>query len=69
MSDALSVLLAMIGIGIIVVGVLILMQHEADEGERSRIIVREHGWSPRSQWFRGRGYGPYYSHLPRPILY
>jgi hypothetical protein len=62
-SDALSVLLALIGIGIIVVGILILMQHEGDEGERSRIIVRE----PRSRWFRG--YGPYYSHLPRPILY
>jgi hypothetical protein len=61
-SDTLSVLLALIGIGIIVVGVLILMQHEREE-ESPRIIVRE----PRSRWFRG--YGPYYSHLPRPILY
>lgn len=63
-SEALTVIATLVGIGIIVVGVLILMELDRPQAPvPSTVIVRE----PR--WRRG-GWGPYYSHLPvRPLLY
>jgi hypothetical protein len=62
MSEALTVIATLVGIGIIVVGVLILMELDRPAAA-STIIVRE----PR---YRYRSGGPYYSHLPvRPLLY
>ena len=64
--DAGTVLLAVIGIGIIVVGVLILMDRPAAAVNRE-VIVERHGFG--WPWRRG-GWGPYYSHLPvRPLVY
>ena len=63
--DAGTTLLAVIGIGIIVVGVLILMEKSRPapaEKSVKEVIVRERPWYP--------GLGPYYSHLPvRPLVY
>ncbi len=57
--DAGTTLLAVIGIGIIVVGVLILMERHSPPPAVKEVIVRE-----RHPW------GPYYSHLPiRPLVY
>lgn len=64
-SEAQTVIATLVGIGIIVVGVLVLieMQKEPAAAPATTVIVRE----PRRWW---RGYGPYYSHLPvRPLLY
>jgi hypothetical protein len=62
--DAGTTLLAVIGIGIIVVGVLILMERSKPvEKPVKEVIVRE-----RRPWYPGLG--PYYSHLPvRPLVY
>ena len=60
--DAGTTLLAVIGIGIIVVGVLILMEKSRPASQVKEVIVRERPWYP--------GLGPYYSHLPvRPLVY
>jgi hypothetical protein len=61
--DAGTTLLAVIGIGIIVVGVLILMDRRpAAAPAVKEVIVRE-----PSVW---RPWGPYYSHLPvRSLVY
>jgi hypothetical protein len=60
--DAGTTLLAVIGIGIIVVGVLILMDRHSPPPAVKEVIVRE-----PSVW---RPWGPYYSHLPvRPLVY
>lgn len=64
--DAGTTLLAVIGIGIIVVGVLILMERSRPapaEKSVKEVIVREPVYRP---W----ALGPYYSHLPvRPLVY
>ncbi len=63
--DAGTTLLAVIGIGIIVVGVLILMEKSrpAPTSQVKEVIVREPVYRP---W----ALGPYYSHLPvRPLVY
>jgi hypothetical protein len=63
MSDALTVIATLVGIGIIVVGILVLMELD-QKPAATTVIVRE----PRYR--RWPGYGPYYSHLPvRPLLY
>lgn len=55
-SEAATVLLALVGIGVIVVGIMILMQRQDPEPRSDKVT----DW----QW---RGH--YYSHLPvRPIL-
>ena len=60
MSDALTVIATLVGIGIIVIGILVLMELDR---KPTTVIVRE----PR---YRSHGWGPYYSHLPvRPLLY
>ena len=61
--DAGTTLLAVIGIGIIVVGVLVLMEKSRPAPvERKEVIVRERPVYPRL--------GPYYSHLPvRHLVY
>ncbi len=78
--DAGQVILAIIGIGIIVVGVMIIMTLKAKQPNKGgEIIVREDvpvqpwGWNagawwwPASAWWNG---APYYSHVPmRPLLY
>jgi hypothetical protein len=64
-SDALTVIATLVGIGIIVVGVLVLIELDrpAAAAAPTTVIVRE----PR---YRRGGWGPYYSHLPvRPLLY
>jgi hypothetical protein len=62
MSDALTVIATLVGIGIIVVGILVLMELD-QKPAATTVIVRE----PR---YRYRSGGPYYSHLPvRPLLY
>jgi hypothetical protein len=62
--DAGTTLLAIIGIGIIVVGVLILLDRpQPVEPTVKEVIVREPVWRP---W----ALGPYYSHLPvRHLVY
>jgi hypothetical protein len=71
--DAGQIILAIIGIGIIVVGVMILMTLKAKQPNKGgEIIVREDipvqpwgTWAPA--WWNG---APYYSHVPmRPLLY
>ena len=66
MSAALTVIATLVGIGIIVVGILILMELDrpaAPQPAATTVIVREPRW-------RSHGWGPYYSHLPvRPLLY
>jgi hypothetical protein len=63
-SDVATVLLSIIGIGVIVIGVLVLMEMQTQKKEvESRVVEIV----PR--WRRWAPYGPYYSHLPRPILY
>jgi hypothetical protein len=62
MSEALTVIATLVGIGIIVVGILVLMELD-QKPAATTVIVREPRW-------RHRGLGPYYSHLPvRPLLY
>ena len=68
MSDTATVLLTLVGIGVIVVGVLLLVQLQQGAQSATRpaetVVVREVG--PRWR----HGFGPYYSHLPfRPVLY
>jgi hypothetical protein len=65
MSEALTVIATLVGIGIIVVGILVLMELDRPAAPQpsTTVIVRE----PRHRY---RGWGPYYSHLPvRPLLY
>ena len=63
MGDTATVLLTLVGIGVIVVGVLLLVQMQARPAET--VVVRE-ARAPRWR----RGVGPYYSHLPyRPLMY
>ena len=58
-SEAATVLLALIGIGIIVVGIMILMRRPTPVVEE-RVVAR-----PTDYQWRGH----YYSHLPvRPIM-
>jgi hypothetical protein len=64
-GEALTVIATLVGIGIIVVGVLVLIEIQKEPATptpATTVIVREPRWR--------RGYGPYYSHLPvRPLLY
>lgn len=61
--DAGTTLLAVIGIGIIVVGVLVLIE-KSRPAERKEVIVRER------PVYRPWNLGPYYSHLPvRHLVY
>ena len=66
-----TVMLILVGIGIIVVGVLLLLnqtpaQQARPEAETERIVIRENPWWPG---YPGR-IGPYYSHLPvRHLVY
>lgn len=66
-----QVILAIIGLGIIAVGLLILAQLRAKQPNAGgEIIVREEGpvqpWLPVA-WWNG---APYYSHVPmRPLMY
>jgi hypothetical protein len=63
MGEALTVIATLVGIGIIVVGILVLIELQKEPATPSTVIVRE----PR---YRYRSGGPYYSHLPvRPLLY
>ncbi len=62
--DAGTTLLAVIGIGIIVVGVLVLMEKSRPASRVKEVIVRERPVYP--SW----NLGPYYSHLPvRHLVY
>lgn len=62
MSDTATVLLILVGLGIIVVGVLLLVQQSLPQ-QSETVVIRE----VRPHW---RPFGPYYSHLPyRPLLY
>ena len=75
--DAGQIILAIIGLGIVAVGIAILMQLRAKVPNKGgEIIVREEvpvqpwgfggGWWPAA-WWNG---APYYSHVPmRPLLY
>jgi hypothetical protein len=71
MSTTETVILTLVGVGIIAVGVMILMQLQQGAPKETEVIVKQ----VRDPWFHyGRrgwwGRGPYYSHLPvRPILY
>ena len=66
MGDTATILLTLVGIGVIVVGVLLLFQLQAAPSSTrpaETVVVRE----VRPHW---RPFGPYYSHLPyRPLLY
>ena len=66
--DAGTTLLAVVGIGIIVVGVLVLMEKSRPAPvERKEVIVRER---PVYRPLYPGGIGPYYSHLPvRHLVY
>lgn len=66
MSEAATVLLILVGLGIIVVGVLLLLQRSQPHPSE-KVVVRE----VRPHWRRPYwGTGPYYAHLPyRPVLY
>ena len=65
MSEALTVIATLVGIGIIVVGILVLIELDrpvAPQPAATTVIVRGPRWR--------RGWGPYDSHLPvRPLLY
>ena len=63
-TEALLVILALIGIGIIVVGVLLVLQPQRVE---KKIVIRD----GNDYWrHRGLGWGRGYSHIPvRPILF
>ena len=63
-------MLILVGIGIIVVGVLLLLNQtpvqQQARPETERIVIRENPWWPG---YPGR-IGPYYSHLPvRHLVY
>lgn len=64
-----TVMLILVGIGIIVVGVLLLLNQtpvQQQQHETERIVIRENPWWPG---YPGR-IGPYYSHLPvRHLVY
>jgi hypothetical protein len=66
-----TVMLTLVGIGIIVVGVLLLLnqtpvQRPETERQTERVVIRENPWWPG---YPGR-IGPYYSHLPvRHLVY
>jgi hypothetical protein len=64
-SEALLVILALIGIGIIVVGVLLILQPARVE---KKVIIKEDEGRWHRRWWRG-GLGRGYSHVPvRPVL-
>lgn len=63
-----TVMLTLVGIGIIVVGVLILLNQtqSAAAPTPGKVVIRENPWWPG---YPGR-LGPYYSHLPvRHLVY
>jgi hypothetical protein len=63
-SEALLVILALIGIGIIVVGVLLVLQPQRVE---KKVVIRDGNDYWRHRTWRGWGRG--YSHIPvRPVL-
>jgi hypothetical protein len=67
-SEALLVILALIGIGIIVVGVLLILQPARIE---KKVIIKEDEGRWHRRWWRDRwdGLGRGYSHVPvRPVL-
>jgi hypothetical protein len=67
-SEALLVILALIGIGIIVVGVLLILQPARVE---KKVIIKEDEGRWHRRWWRGGwdGLGRGYSHVPvRPVL-
>lgn len=68
MSTVETVILTLVGVGIIAVGLMILMQLRQEPVVRPKepsVVVR----SEIDPWFY-YGRGPYYSHLPvRPIVY
>lgn len=70
--DAGQIILAIVGLGIIAVGIAILMQLQAKVPNKGgEIIVREdvpvQPWGLGPLWWNG---APYYSHVPmRPLLY
>jgi len=62
-SEAAVVVLALIGIGVIVVGIMNLVTIQRPT---SVVKVEDDTWSPDSWQWRGH----YYSHLPvRPVIY
>ena len=74
MNSVETVILTLLGVGILAVGIMILMQLQkgaAVAPRETEVIVRRE----QDPWFHyGRrgwwGRGPYYAHLPvRPILY
>lgn len=61
-----TVILTLVGIGIIVVLGMLLIEMRSTPAEPAREVIVERR-VPTWGW---RGYGPYYSHLPlRPLVY
>ena len=73
MGDTATVLLTLVGIGVIIVGVLLLFQLRAGPVQSATrpaetVVVREVG--PRWHRYPYWGTGPFYSRVPyRPVLY
>ena len=77
MAEALTVILTLVGIGILVVGIMLLLQLRSDVPASTgaavapaTVVVQESPRYWRHGWPRRYPLGPYYSHLPvRPLLY
>jgi hypothetical protein len=74
MAEALTVILTLVGIGILVVGIMLLLQLRsgvpAAAAAPATVVVQESPRYWRHGWPRRYPLGPYYSHLPvRPLLY
>ena len=70
-ADAEMMLLAAVGIGIIVTGVMLIMTLKDQKEAKQEVVVQQPegwGWGWAGGWLPN--WGPYYSHLPvRPLLY
>jgi hypothetical protein len=79
--DAGTIILTLVGIGIIIVGVLLILQLrqagiKSGEDAKQEVVVRREvdvnpvGWGWAGGWLPSWGYQPYYSRMPmRPLLY
>jgi len=67
-TEALLVILALIGIGIIVVVTMLLLQNQRSRKPVEKVIIREQEDVPF--WRYGGGWDRPYSHVPvRPVVY
>lgn len=69
-ADMGTFLLAAVGVGVIVTGVILIMTLKQQQETKKEVVIQNEpiGWGWAGGWLPN--WGPYYSHMPvRPLIY